>query len=182
MCNCVAMGTKASVLVEIGFMTNKRESELMKTEAFCKEQGEDAARGILDYLGIPVKTTDTGNVINITVSQFLPKHGDNEDFEKIIINLKDAMNKVFGVGLALNSTRDDVLLMHLGNVLLVEGNPYSDLNYVLQQIFVFWGYDTKIDGIFGPGTASTVALFQSQTNIAVTRTTTAEFWKKILGK
>lgn len=50
MCNCSAMGTKASILCEIGFMTNKVEADLMKTEAFLKEQGEDIARGILAYL------------------------------------------------------------------------------------------------------------------------------------
>lgn len=52
LCNCIAMGTKASVLVEVGFMTNKYEAELMKTEEFCKEQGEQCAQGILDYLGV----------------------------------------------------------------------------------------------------------------------------------
>ena len=52
MCNCKAMGTKASCLIEIGFMTNKVEADLMKTDAFCKEQGEDIAKGICDYLGI----------------------------------------------------------------------------------------------------------------------------------
>lgn len=52
MCNCSAMKVKASALVEIGFMTNEHEAGLMKTDAFCKEQGEDVARGILAYLGI----------------------------------------------------------------------------------------------------------------------------------
>lgn len=50
MCNCPAMGTKASILCEIGFMTNEVEADLMRSEAFCKEQGEDIARGILEYL------------------------------------------------------------------------------------------------------------------------------------
>lgn len=54
MCNCSAMGTKASVLTEVGFMTNEREADLMKTAAFCKEQGEDAAKGFLDYLKVPI--------------------------------------------------------------------------------------------------------------------------------
>lgn len=64
MCNCLAMGTKASCLVEIGFMTNMHEAELMKTEEFCKEQGEQCAQGILDYLkakGIAVNPTPTTN-------------------------------------------------------------------------------------------------------------------------
>lgn len=52
MCNCPAMGVKASALMEVGFMTNEYEADLMKTTAFCKEQGEDIARGVLDYFGI----------------------------------------------------------------------------------------------------------------------------------
>ncbi len=56
MCNCGNMGTDASILCEIGFMTNKVEADLMKSEAFCKEQGEDIARGILSYLGIQATT------------------------------------------------------------------------------------------------------------------------------
>lgn len=50
MCDCYLTGTKAACLVEIGFMTNKREADLMKTDSFCKEQGEDAAKGIIEYL------------------------------------------------------------------------------------------------------------------------------------
>lgn len=61
MCDCKTMGTKASILVEIGFMTNKHEAELMKTDAFCKEQGEDAARGILNYLEVPDKVVSTAS-------------------------------------------------------------------------------------------------------------------------
>ena len=53
MCNCPAMGVDAAVLIEIGFMTNEHEANLMKTDAFCKEQGEQAAHGICDYLGVP---------------------------------------------------------------------------------------------------------------------------------
>ena len=59
MCNCLKLGVKAACLVEIAFMTNKRESELMKTDNFCKEQGEDIARGILRYLNIQPQTSLT---------------------------------------------------------------------------------------------------------------------------
>ena len=52
MCNCNALGTKAAILVEIGFMTNKVEADLMKTDKFCKEQAEEVAHGIRDYLGV----------------------------------------------------------------------------------------------------------------------------------
>ena len=52
MCNCTALGVKAAILVEIGFMTNKAEADFMKTNAFCREQAEEAAHGICDYLGV----------------------------------------------------------------------------------------------------------------------------------
>lgn len=71
MCNCVAMNVRAACLVEIGFMTNKEEAALMKTEMFCKEQGEDAAKGFLDYVGIKVDNSVSTPVTNsptVTVS------------------------------------------------------------------------------------------------------------------
>lgn len=49
MCDCHSMNTKASILVEIGFMTNKDEAALMKTDKFCKEQAEEICHGICDY-------------------------------------------------------------------------------------------------------------------------------------
>lgn len=76
MCNCTAMGVKAAALVEIGFMTNKREAELMKTDAFCKEQGEDIARGILAYLGVKdeePKKAATGKLYRVQVGAYSVK-------------------------------------------------------------------------------------------------------------
>lgn len=52
MCNCTSLGVKAAILCEIGFMTNKAETDLMKTDRFCKEQAEEVAHGICDYLGV----------------------------------------------------------------------------------------------------------------------------------
>ena len=52
MCNCKTMGTKASVLIECGFMTNEYESKLMKSDTFCKECAEEAAKGYCNYVGV----------------------------------------------------------------------------------------------------------------------------------
>lgn len=52
MCNCSAMNTKASILIEIGFMTNEYEEALLKSDAFCMECAEEAAQGVCDYLGV----------------------------------------------------------------------------------------------------------------------------------
>lgn len=52
MCDCNAMKTKASVLVECAFMTNKREAELMKSLDYCKECAEEAAKGFCAYVSV----------------------------------------------------------------------------------------------------------------------------------
>lgn len=51
MCNATYMRCDAAVLIEIGFMTNQFEAGLMRKDAFCKEQAEDACRGLCKYYG-----------------------------------------------------------------------------------------------------------------------------------
>lgn len=118
----------------------------------------------------------------VTVEQFTPTKGEPKDWTKIICNLKMALNTTFGLAFAINGTIDDVLIHNLSNVTVGYNCPLTDVNYVLQQIFVWWGYDLVIDGVLGTKTANTIGLFQSQVGIAQTKTTTPEFWKKILGK
>ena len=69
MCNCNALGTKAAVLCEIGFMTNKAEADLMKTDKFRKEQAEEVAHGICDYLGVKFIPIKEDSVISEVVTQ-----------------------------------------------------------------------------------------------------------------
>lgn len=50
MCNCKTMGTKASILCEIAFMTNEREAqELMANETFWEECAKEITRAVLRY-------------------------------------------------------------------------------------------------------------------------------------
>lgn len=65
MCNCTSLGVKAAILCEIGFMTNKVEADLMKTDRFCKEQAEEVAHGICDYLGVKYITYGGSTVADI---------------------------------------------------------------------------------------------------------------------
>lgn len=67
MCNCAVMGTKASILIEIGFMTNQYEANLMKTDAFCLECAEEAAKGVCEYLGVTYKASSS--VVSTTSSK-----------------------------------------------------------------------------------------------------------------
>lgn len=52
MCNCYKMGTKASILVELAFMTNEKEAlEMVGSQTFWKECAVDICKGICNYVG-----------------------------------------------------------------------------------------------------------------------------------
>jgi len=78
MCNCVAMGTQASVLMETAFMTNSRESALLQSDEFCVECAREIAQGIFNYFGI---TDADANVYVVAADR---SHTDEDD--KDIIN------------------------------------------------------------------------------------------------
>lgn len=53
MCNAKTMKTKAAVIVEFAFMTNKREAqELMANEAYCEECAEEVYKAVCDYYNV----------------------------------------------------------------------------------------------------------------------------------
>lgn len=53
MCNCLAMGTKASILVECAFMTNQKETESMLANVDnWDESAEEIAKGIHNYINV----------------------------------------------------------------------------------------------------------------------------------
>ncbi len=53
MCNCNNMDVKGAILIELAFMTNKREAvELMANESYWKESAVEIARGLCEYTGI----------------------------------------------------------------------------------------------------------------------------------
>ena len=82
MCNCPAMGTTEAILIEVGFMTNEYEKNLLKTDAFCLECAEEAARGVCKYYGVtyiaPGTTTVTETVKPVTTktTNYTVKSGD----------------------------------------------------------------------------------------------------------
>lgn len=53
MCNCKAMNTKAAILVETAFMTNRNEAiNMMGKKKFWEETAMEIAKGICDYTGV----------------------------------------------------------------------------------------------------------------------------------
>lgn len=63
MCNCKNMGVKAAVLIEYGFMTNKYEESLIKSDSFCLECAEETVHGICDYFGVPYIKSEPNQTI-----------------------------------------------------------------------------------------------------------------------
>lgn len=187
MCNCKAMGTKASILIEVGFMTNQYEANLMKTDAFCLECAEEAAQGVCEYLGVKYVNNNTtssssSSVSKFAINQFTPLKGNSNHFVEIIKNIKLALNTDYGLKFTIDSSINDTLLINLGNIVLSTASYKKNITYSLQQLLKWWGYDLEIDGVYGNGTKSIVSLFQSQIGISKTGTTTKEFWQKVLGK
>ena len=119
---------------------------------------------------------------NISISAINVIKGNPTQFSKIVKNIKESLNREFGLAFIINDTIDDTLLINLANVRLSVTSYKPNITFVLQQLLSWWGYSLGIDGIYGTNTANTVALFEKQTGIAADGTTTKEFWIKILGK
>lgn len=119
---------------------------------------------------------------SLGINKFIPSKGNPSQFIEIIKNLKLALNIDYGLQFTINSTIDDILLINLGNVILSTNSYKSNTTYVLQQLLKWWGYGLTIDGIYGTTTKSVISVFQSQTKIKNTGTTTKETWLKLLGK
>jgi N-acetylmuramoyl-L-alanine amidase len=65
MCNCITMGTKASVICELAFMTNQHEAmDLMANNAFWQECADEIANAVDRYLTMQNKKNIFINNIN----------------------------------------------------------------------------------------------------------------------
>ena len=80
MCNCSAMGTKASILCELGFMTNLTEATLMQDKDFCKECAREIAKGLANYLNINI-VLDTDKKEDI--APIIPSKEINVDIKEV---------------------------------------------------------------------------------------------------
>lgn len=186
MCNCKTMGVKAAALVEIAFMTNKEEAKLLMTDAFCKEQGEDVARGILDYLGVPlsnpVVTPTPVPEHNLVISPMNVTMGNPEQFIQIIMNIKTALNADYGLQFVINGSIDNILLDNLANVELSNVLYMKNITYALSQLLIWWGYSLPQSSVYSTTVKQTIMIFQKQLGLKQTGTTTKDVWYKLLGK
>ena len=134
MCNCVAMGTKASILVELGFMTNKYELGLLKDDNFSLECAEEIAKGICEYLSVTY-VINTTNLSPITSSIYTR--------DKFIKDIQSA------IGVKVNGIIDNNTLSSLPTVSKSKNNKHKVIK-PLQQYLNAIGYECGIaDGIAG---------------------------------
>ncbi len=123
MCNCNAMGVKAAVLVELGFMTNKYEAELMKTDAFCLESGEEIAKGVCKYFGVTYVKPGSSATVTKPATSSKPANNDTYTVQK-----GDWLSKVgqkTGVDWMVIAELNDIkppYTIKVGQVLKLKGN------------------------------------------------------------
>ena len=124
MCNCATMGTKASILLEIGFMTNEYEAGLMKTDAFCLECAEEAAQGACEYFGVKyVKPGTSSNATTTTVSVPLKVTSNKKEIQKFLNKYYgDEIKKVLGALLTVDGAIGNNSKRALGIAFQVELN------------------------------------------------------------
>lgn len=88
MCNCTAMGTKAAILIEIGFMTNEYEAALIQSDAFCFECAEEAAKGVCEYFGVHYITPmDSSKPAPTNTKSYLMKGDKGTEVKELQIDL-----------------------------------------------------------------------------------------------
>ncbi len=133
MCNCNAMGTNASILIEIGFMTNEYEASLLKTDAFCLECAEEAAQGVCEYLGVPYKkgntvvipsaSSNTNTNASIVTSVPLKINATKKDIQRFLNEYYgDEIKKVLGALLVVDGAIGNKSKLALGIAIQVELN------------------------------------------------------------
>lgn len=85
--NCQAMGTEASVLVELAFMTNWEEaSKLMANEAFSLEAAEEICRAICEYAGVAyIEREEDDDMVRYNTKNDIPNdYGLRDIVEKLM--------------------------------------------------------------------------------------------------
>ena len=93
MCNATYMKCDASILIEVGFMTNTEEAKLMMTDAFCKEQAEDACRGLCKYYGVTYRTKTVSTASETITFMKINTSGSNLNCRKSANSNADVLGK-----------------------------------------------------------------------------------------
>ena len=181
MCNCVAMGTKASVLVETAFMTNKIESDLLKSDDFCRECAREIAQGIFDYLGVSGNVNVSLTPANLTNANgsYITASSSNTTYTKTQF-IKDVQSAIGTKSDGIAGYED---LAKTPTVSKTKNNKHAVVK-PLQNYLNTLGYNCgSVDGIAGTKFDTAVKAYQKAHGCVVDGEITAKAntWKSLLG-
>lgn len=207
MCNCTAMGTKASILIEIGFMTNEYEANLMKTDAFCLECAEETAQGVCEYLGVAyvknnISTTSptsptTPTISNISeyikvgqvhannfVGSAIPVTGkfDNATKTQAAKVLQQAMNLDYKANLVVDGIFGAKSKAEVSKHLLKKGNKSYSVSALI-ILLLLNGYNASfasLPSLYDANLVEIVKKYQKDKGLTVDGIVGINTWSKLL--
>ena len=174
--NCV------SALIEAGFMTNLREAQLMLDPDFQTEIGEETARGVCNYLGVPfiprspenfplLKRGNRGEsvvLLQYLLSGYGYRIGVDGTFgaetEKAVADFQNK-NGLSADGVVGRNTWRTLLVLPPRPVLR-RGSRGAYVEYLQKKLESFLIPVGEIDGIFGEATERGVKSFQEKNGLS----------------
>lgn len=178
MCNCVTMGTKASILIETAFMTNEYESKLIQSDTFCLECAEEAAQGVCEYFGVTyVKPNNQSSTSNSSTTIQNSNNSTTYTKTQFIKDVQSAIGaKVDGIA-GKETLSKTVTVSKTKNMKHAVVKP-------IQKYLNYLGYNCGVvDGIAGTKFDNAVKAYQKANGCVVDGEITAQktTWKKLLG-
>lgn len=178
MCNCVAMGTKASILIEIGFMTNEYEAQLIQSDAFCQECAEEAAQGVCEYFGVTyIKPNNQSSTSNSSAT--IPNSHNSTTYTKTQF-IKDVQS---AIGAKVDGIAGKETLSKTVTVSKTKNNRHAVVKPI-QKYLNALGFSCGVeDGIAGAKFDASVKAYQKANGCVADGELTKEgkTWKCILG-
>lgn len=178
MCNCVAMGTKASILIEIGFMTNEYEAQLIQSDSFCLECAEEAAQGVCEYFGVTyVKPNNQSSTSNSSAT--IPNLSNSTTYTKTQF-IKDIQS---AIGAKVDGIAGKETLSKTVTVSKTKNNRHAVVKPI-QKYLNTLGFSCGVeDGIAGAKFDAAVKAYQKANGCVADGEITAQktTWKKLLG-
>jgi len=175
-----------AVLTEGGFMDSEIDYPVITSEEGQDAYARAVAEGIVEYLQLEVKTTES----ETTIINNQPKRVDGT-----ITKIQSTLNARYGFGIAVDGIFGKETKKALIKALQIELNKQynkgldvdgvfgpktkracvtvkkgakGNITYILQALLFFYGYDTNgVDGIFGAGTEGAVEQFQANNGLEV---------------
>lgn len=188
-----------ATLIEAGFMTNFQEAKNMLDPDYQKKIGEDACRGVCEFLDVnyvlPYSTTtslqvlkqgDRGNKVKylqylLLINGFSVGNIDGIFGAKTTEAVKkfQQQNGLAVDGIVGQNTYRYLLVLNPSSVVLKKGSKGSYVRY-LQQKLLAKLYPLTVDNDFGNITENAVLNFQSENNLVADGIVGKNTWEKLI--